>query len=631
MLPPDRPTAADAADATTGRAAGSASSLTLLVALGTALSFATLSAKHASHNAITTTNTTSTPGLHIILSSLQGAWFNTAWHNTVSRTGHVAELKKAEEESEMPKRPASSSGVGYGGTAHDTAGMKAKMQKAQKANFLEDVELRKQINAATVEVRKETASGGRNEAWESVWLRLESTMALVHRLKELFRDTASWETRTSVYVDALKLLDEVSRSVDLSVIFGGYVSSDDTNSLVHILKNCVTQADVVVEHGPSTPLTKSFHVVVPRVVRAHLKAEDLGLIWDGNNGGETELEDEWEFAQTLRDPFARGKYIDMDTEAVRYKSKMEGVTHRFHFVSDIGSHAFDKEKGPTRSHKEVRKLVSELSSYMSALPVEHGSSIFVRVGDDRLDLVRALIIGPEGTPYANGCFFFDIFIPFNYPAVAPKVKLRTTGGGQVRFNPNLYANGKVCLSLLGTWAGPGWVSNQSTLLQVLISIQSLILVPDPYFNEPGYEGMRNNPSVMATAEAYNKDLRVQTGSWAMLDVLKNRPFPEFNDVVDDHFFHKRATIASQLLGWASKDKAIASSAMVSGSESTWTSDSWMNSGLPLLLNKADTTVKAIPEVLEHMCFIYARLAPPAVPSTIDLSSSSSSSASSSSS
>ena len=43
--------------------------------------------------------------------------------------------------------------------------------------------------------------------------------------------------------------------------------------------------------------------------------------------------------------------------------------------------------------------------------------------------------------------------------------------------------GKVCLSLLGTWAGPGWNPAKSTLLQVLVSIQSLILVPDPYFNE----------------------------------------------------------------------------------------------------------------------------------------------------
>jgi len=39
--------------------------------------------------------------------------------------------------------------------------------------------------------------------------------------------------------------------------------------------------------------------------------------------------------------------------------------------------------------------------------------------------------------------------------------------------------GKVCLSLLGTWAGPGWNPAKSTLLQVLVSIQSLILVPIP--------------------------------------------------------------------------------------------------------------------------------------------------------
>ena len=53
------------------------------------------------------------------------------------------------------------------------------------------------------------------------------------------------------------------------------------------------------------------------------------------------------------------------------------------------------------------------------------------------------------------------------------MKLLTTGGGTVRFNPNLYANGKVCLSILGTWSGPGWSPVQS-LASVLISIQSLM-------------------------------------------------------------------------------------------------------------------------------------------------------------
>ena len=48
------------------------------------------------------------------------------------------------------------------------------------------------------------------------------------------------------------------------------------------------------------------------------------------------------------------------------------------------------------------------------------------------------------------------------------VNFRTTGNGVVRFNPNLYHCGKVCLSLLGTWEGAQgeqW-NETSTILQV---------------------------------------------------------------------------------------------------------------------------------------------------------------------
>ena len=66
---------------------------------------------------------------------------------------------------------------------------------------------------------------------------------------------------------------------------------------------------------------------------------------------------------------------------------------------------------------------------------------------------KIMIAGPEGTPYAGGLFEFDCFIPLEYPNKPPLMHLRTTGGGSVRFNPNLYNCGKVCLSLLGTWPG----------------------------------------------------------------------------------------------------------------------------------------------------------------------------------
>ena len=80
----------------------------------------------------------------------------------------------------------------------------------------------------------------------------------------------------------------------------------------------------------------------------------------------------------------------------------------------------------------------------------------------------AVIFPPSGTPYSGGAFTFDILLPADYPHKPPKVQFLTTGGGRVRFNPNLYADGKVCLSLLGTWAGPSWDPAKSTLLQVLV-------------------------------------------------------------------------------------------------------------------------------------------------------------------
>lgn len=47
--------------------------------------------------------------------------------------------------------------------------------------------------------------------------------------------------------------------------------------------------------------------------------------------------------------------------------------------------------------------------------------------------------------------------------------------GRARFNPNLYADGKVCLSLINTWhashESEKWNPEQTTTFQVLVSVQ----------------------------------------------------------------------------------------------------------------------------------------------------------------
>lgn len=78
--------------------------------------------------------------------------------------------------------------------------------------------------------------------------------------------------------------------------------------------------------------------------------------------------------------------------------------------------------------------------------------------------------------------------------------------GGLRLNPNLYECGKVCLSLLGTWHGKNnenWVPEKSTMLQVLVSIQALILNENPFFNEPGYASSYTGAEGQRRSKEYN--------------------------------------------------------------------------------------------------------------------------------
>ena len=86
-----------------------------------------------------------------------------------------------------------------------------------------------------------------------------------------------------------------------------------------------------------------------------------------------------------------------------------------------------------------------------------------------------------------------------------------------------FTPGKVCLSLLGTWEGgkgEGWNPTASTALQVLLSIQSLILVPDPFFNEPGYEQRHSGAEGKLQSREYNKKITEGTMRYAMIDLLQ---------------------------------------------------------------------------------------------------------------
>ncbi|XP_061701124.1 ubiquitin-conjugating enzyme E2 Z isoform X1 [Syngnathoides biaculeatus] len=141
--------------------------------------------------------------------------------------------------------------------------------------------------------------------------------------------------------------------------------------------------------------------------------------------------------------------------------------------------------------------------------------------EEKTSLIHALITGPFDTPYEGGFFLFLFRCPPDYPIHPPRVKLITTGQNTVRFNPNFYRNGKVCLSILGTWTGPAWSPAQS-ISSVLISIQSL-MTEKPYHNEPGFE-QEQHPG---DSKTYNECIRHETVRVAVCDMLEGKvPCPE---------------------------------------------------------------------------------------------------------
>jgi len=132
------------------------------------------------------------------------------------------------------------------------------------------------------------------------------------------------------------------------------------------------------------------------------------------------------------------------------------------------------------SRDTINRLLKDVKEIIKSPLTEQG---IYYIHDDA-DMLKgyAMIIGPSDTPYFGGYYFFELTYPIDYPHSPPKVKY-CTNGNNIRFNPNLYTCGKVCISLLNTWRGDQWTSCQ-TISTVLLTLCTL-LCKDPLLNEPG--------------------------------------------------------------------------------------------------------------------------------------------------
>uniref|UniRef100_A0A8C2H7I6 (E3-independent) E2 ubiquitin-conjugating enzyme n=1 Tax=Cyprinus carpio TaxID=7962 RepID=A0A8C2H7I6_CYPCA len=211
---------------------------------------------------------------------------------------------------------------------------------------------------------------------------------------------------------------------------------------------------------------------------------------------------------------------------------------------------------------EAKKFFSTVRKEMALLATSLPDGIMVKTFEDRMDLFSALIKGPNRTPYEDGLFLFDIQLPNIYPAVPPLFCYLSQCSG--RLNPNLYDNGKVCVSLLGTWIGKGterWTS-KSSLLQVLISIQGLILVNEPYYNEAGFDSDRGLQEGYENSRCYNEMALIKMVQ--SMNQLLQKPVEVFQQEICEHFASSGWRLVHRLECWLELDGAVTDRALRCG-------------------------------------------------------------------
>ncbi|KAK8360418.1 hypothetical protein V6Z11_A04G165000 [Gossypium hirsutum] len=232
---------------------------------------------------------------------------------------------------------------------------------------------------------------------------------------------------------------------------------------------------------------------------------------------------------------------------------------RFDTAKDPLDHYFLGASGQNNAgRKWLKKVQQDWNILQNNLP----DGIYVRVYEDRMDLLRAVIVGAYGTPYQDGLFFFDFHLPPEYPDVPPSAYYHSGGW---RLNPNLYEEGKVCLSLLNTWTGKGnevWDPSSSSILQVLVSLQGLVLNAKPYFNEAGYDKQVGTAEGEKNSLAYNENTFLLNCKSMMY--LMRKPPKDFEQLIKEHFRQRGyyilkacdAYMKGYLIGSLTKDASI---------------------------------------------------------------------------
>ena len=214
------------------------------------------------------------------------------------------------------------------------------------------------------------------------------------------------------------------------------------------------------------------------------------------------------------------------------------------------------EKAKSLNSNEKRILKDVIKITKSPLT---SNGIYYSHDIDNLYKGYSMIIGPNDTIYRHGFYFFEINYPKDYPYSPPKVTYHTNNHN-VRFNPNLYKNGKVCISILNTWHGPQWTSCQ-TISSILLSLTTL-LHNKALTNEPGIKETHRD------FKNYNKIIEYSNYRIAINEVLSNKIcgnfYLRFKDEIKEYISLNNEKILEDVNSFIKKNKKLDKTSIKTG-------------------------------------------------------------------
>lgn len=202
----------------------------------------------------------------------------------------------------------------------------------------------------------------------------------------------------------------------------------------------------------------------------------------------------------------------------------------YHFEQQF----FESMKDDCKTGRLLR-LAMETAKMAENLKIRDNSSIFYRTDLKRLDIVKLLITGPKGSPFAYGCYEFDIYFPSEYPESPFLINLSNRENW--KFLKNVQPDGKINLDLISV---ENW--HPDTTLWDVVKILQVKMFSEPDCDAPKCARQAN------TVREIKSRMCLGSVRDSIVKAIKS-PSACFKEVVSSHFWLKKEEICDQVSDW----------------------------------------------------------------------------------